>query len=56
MGLRCLRETNIEPLFAGNTSTGLVFAVSEGDVGDALRALYAVLVPSETPADMEEVA
>ncbi|MCA1737543.1 MAG: aspartate kinase [Actinobacteria bacterium] len=56
VGLRCLRETNIEPLFAGNTSTGLVFAVSEGDVGDALRALYAVLVPSETPADMEEVA
>lgn len=55
-GLRRLREADIEPLFAGNTSTGLIFAVSEGDAGAALRSLYAGLVPSETPADMEEVA
>lgn len=51
-GLRCLGEANIRPLFAGNTSTGLLFAVAEGKAEDALRVLHAALIPAE----MEEVA
>ncbi len=56
LGLRCLGEANIRPLFAGNTSTGLLFAVAEGKAEGALRALHAVLIPAGAPAEMEEVA
>ncbi len=43
-GLRCLHGAGIRPLFAGNTSTGLLFAVAEGSAGGALRALHAGLI------------
>lgn len=55
-GLRCLGEANIRPLFGGNTSTGLLFAVAEGKAEGALRALHATLIPAGAPAEMEEVA
>ncbi|CAA9451564.1 MAG: Aspartokinase [uncultured Rubrobacteraceae bacterium] len=55
-GLRCLGEANIRPLFAGNTSTGLLFAVAEGKAEGALRVLHAALIPAGAPAEMEEVA
>jgi aspartate kinase len=54
-GLRCLHRTGIRPLFAGNTSAGLLFIVS-GDVAElGLRALHAGLV-SAIPTNMKEVA
>ena len=55
-GLRCLLEANVRPLFAGNTSTGLLFAVAEEDAETALCALHGGLIPAETLASMEEVA
>jgi aspartate kinase len=45
-GLRCLHETGIRPLFAGNASTGLLFAVSGGVAEVALQALHDGLVSS----------
>lgn len=54
-GLRCLHEVGVRPLFAGNTSMGLLFAVSGGVAEIALRALHAGLV-SKVPADAREVA
>jgi hypothetical protein len=54
-GLRYLHEVGIWPLFAGNTSMGLLFAVSSGVAEIALRALHAGLV-SKVPADAREVA
>ena len=53
-GLRCLHETGIRPLFAGNTSAGLLFAVSEDVAELGLRTLHAELV-SAIP-NMKEVA
>ena len=55
-GLRCLGEANIRPLFAGNTSTGLLFAVAEGKAEGALRVLHAALIPAGASVAMEEVA
>ena len=56
-GLRCLGEANIRPLFAGNTSTGLLFTIAEGKAEGALRALHEELVPKDQAAgEMEEVA
>ncbi|MDQ3864802.1 MAG: hypothetical protein M3317_15140, partial [Actinomycetota bacterium] len=55
MGLRCLHEAGIRPLFAGNTSTGLLFAVS-GDVAEVvLQALHEGLV-SAVSTNAKEVA
>jgi len=54
-GLRCLHETGIRPLFAGNTSAGLLFAVSEDVAELGLRTLHAELV-SAIPTNMKEVA
>ncbi len=60
-GLRCLHEGGVRPIWAGNTSTGLLFAVPEGSAEVALRALHAGLVPPASrsgtvPEPMEEVA
>jgi aspartate kinase len=55
-GLRCLREVNVRPLFAGNASTGLLFAVAEEDAETTLHALHAGLIPAATLASREEVA
>jgi aspartate kinase len=54
-GLRCLHETGIQPLFAGNTSTGLLFAVSGGVAEVALQALHDGLV-SSVSTNAREVA
>lgn len=56
-GLRCLRGANVGPVFAGNTSFGLLFAVPEEGAGAALHALHAGLIPDAVDGeDMEEVA
>ncbi len=55
-GLRSLHNANIRPLYAGNTSTGLLFAVAESKAEVALRALHSALTPAGAPAEMEEVA
>jgi aspartate kinase len=56
-GLRSLGEAKIRPLYAGNTSIGLLFAVAEGKAEGALRALHAALIPAGgASAEMEEVA
>lgn len=60
-GLRCLHGVSVRPVYAGNTSTGLLFALAEGSAEAALRALHAGLVPagpgSESISEtMEEVA
>ncbi len=47
VGLRCLHETGIRPLFAGHTSMGLLFAVSSDVAEIALRALHAGLVAAK---------
>jgi aspartate kinase len=54
-GLRCLREAGIRPLFAGNTSKGLVFTINDGIAETALRTLHTGLV-SVVAADAKEVA
>ena len=60
-GLRCLHGVGVRPVCAGNTSTGLLFAVAEGSVEVALHALHAGLVPAGPGSgtiseSMEEVA
>ena len=55
-GLRSLGEANIRPLYAGNTSIGLLFAVAESKAEGALCALHAALIPAGASAEMEEVA
>ncbi len=54
-GLRCLHRAGIRPLFAGNTSVGLLFAVARGSAEAALQALHAGLV-SAVSVDAREVA
>jgi aspartate kinase len=54
-GLRCLHEAGVRPLFAGHTSTGLLFAVAAGSAENALRTLHAGLI-STVSADAKEVA
>jgi aspartokinase len=43
-GLRSLHGAGVRPVWAGNTSAGLLFAVAEGSAGLALRALHAGLI------------
>jgi aspartate kinase len=43
-GLRCLHGAGVRPVWAGNTSTGLLFAVAEGSAELALRTMHAGLV------------
>ena len=54
-GLRCLHGANIKPLFAGNTSTGLLFAVAGGDAEAALRALHRGLIPATPRSEVVPV-
>ena len=54
-GLRCLHEAGVRPLFAGNTSTGLLFAVTARNAENALRTLHTGLI-STVSADAKEVA
>ena len=43
-GLRCLHGVGVRPVWAGNTSTGLLFAIAEGSAELALRTLHTGLV------------
>lgn len=54
-GLRCLHGANIKPLFAGNTSTGLLFAIAGRDAEAALRTLHGGLIPAASRSEMVPV-
>lgn len=56
VGLQCLREAGVRPVFAGDTAAGLLFVVDVGAAEVALTALHAGLISEDTLADDKEVA